>query len=60
MKIKAQSCPIAGCPTIIENGEEYIIVGKILNDAELDQIKNKVGEGETAVKIPKNLIDDIK
>lgn len=61
IKIISQICPPFGaCPTILESGnEDYIVIGKLLNKEELQFIKNKIGIDETAVKIPKNLIEKL-
>ncbi len=54
-------CAVYACPSVFEtNRGTYIIVGKNLNRSEITQeIKNKIGEGEIAVEVPKGLLDEL-
>ncbi|WP_136468934.1 hypothetical protein [Flagellimonas onchidii] len=55
-------CAGLGCPSVFsnENGELFVI-GEFSDIDELpEQIRNKVGKGESVVKIPKGLITGIK
>lgn len=42
------------CPTVFENGEELIIVGKVIHYDE--RVMAKVGNGEAAVAVPRDLL----
>ena len=54
-------CVVATCPSIFETDKgTYIIVGKKLSSKEVSQeVKNKIGDGEIAVEIPKGLLDEL-
>lgn len=54
-------CLACACPSVFEtNKGTYIIIGKKLKMEEITQeVKNKIGEGEIAVEIPKGLIDEL-
>ena len=54
-------CVIGTCPSVFETDRgTYIIVGKKLNLKEVTQeVKNKIGDGEIAVEIPKGLLDEL-
>lgn len=49
--------PLPGCPAIFEQGSHYIIVGREEDVAVLG-IRHRVAAGETAISVPKALIDD--
>ncbi len=52
---------IGGCPSVFKKGENYVIVGKLLKGNQLDEeAKQKVGKGEIAIEVPKDLIDGLK
>ncbi len=54
-------CVACACPSVFETDRgTYIIVGKKLKMEEITQeVKNKIGEGEIAVEIPKGLLDEL-
>ena len=54
-------CLVATCPAIFEtNRGTYIIVGKKLKLNEVSQkVRNKIGDGEISVEIPKGLLDEL-
>ena len=54
-------CVTFACPSVFETDKgTYIIVGKKLNLREVTQeVKNKIGDGEIAVEIPKGLLDEL-
>ena len=55
--VKCGSCG-CGCPTVLEadNGD-LVIVGKLDSDiAAVEAVKQYIGEGETAVTIPRSLL----
>jgi len=54
-------CLVGACPSVFEtNRGTYIIVGKKLNLKEVTQeVKNKIGDGEIGVEIPKGLLDEL-
>ena len=54
-------CVTCACPSVFEtNRGTYIIVGKELNLKEIAQeIKNKSGEGEIGIEVPKGLITEL-
>ena len=61
MKIVSK-CGLGACPTVVDTGSDtYIVIGKHLDVDKLPPaVREKVGEGETAVEIPKRLIDDMQ
>ncbi|MBC8435084.1 hypothetical protein H8D91_01135 [archaeon] len=53
------SCVVGSCPTIAEDGKEhYLVVGESLEEIP-DSLKDKVGEGESVVRIPKSILEDL-
>lgn len=54
-------CVACACPSVFEtNSETYIIVGRKLDLKDMSQeVKNKIGDGEIAVEIPKGLLDEL-
>jgi len=54
----AFQCAACACPSVFETDRgTYILVGKKLNLKEISQeIKNKIGDGELGVEVPKELI----
>ena len=55
-------CWVAACPSLFETDRgTYIIVGKELMPEEITQkIKDKIGEGEICIEVPKELITKLK
>ena len=55
-------CAVGACPSIFETDSgTYIIVGKELMLEEITQkIKDKIGEGEMCIEVPKELITKLK
>jgi len=51
-------CLVGTCPSLFETDRgTYIIVGKELKLKDITQeIKNKIGEGEMCIEVPKELI----
>ncbi|HLD15644.1 MAG TPA: hypothetical protein VJB94_03640 [Candidatus Nanoarchaeia archaeon] len=59
----AEECVYGACPRVFEdreNKEVFIVVGKAMNPGDFDGLEGKVGEGETIVAIPKNLIEKLR
>lgn len=58
----ASECGIGACPTVFgtDSEEQLIIVGAVPSPEELRAISHRAGPGETAVKIPKSLLDGMK
>ena len=54
-------CVVGTCPSLFETDRgTYIIVGKELNLKEITQeVKNKIGEGEIGIEVPKELITEL-
>ena len=54
-------CALISCPSVFETDSgNYIIVGKKLNLKEVSQeVKNKIGDDEIAVEVPKGLLDEL-
>ena len=46
------------CLTVYEDGEDLVIIGKKLSEKCLSVIKNKIGDDEYAIRIPKKYIYD--
>ena len=55
-------CIFAGCPSISEQEGKYIIIGRALNQAQVNELglAQKIGEGEAIIEVPKGLIDHLK
>lgn len=59
------ACGIGACPSTYEAKREgknvYLIVGKVINPSEvgLEGLEKKIGEGETLIEIPRELIDNM-
>jgi hypothetical protein len=54
-------CGIGACPSIFKtNRNTYLIVGSILDEKLRSEISHKIGEGEDAIEIPIELINDLK
>ena len=50
-------CIVGSCPAIFKtNNDTFIIIGKQLNKTESKPIQHKIGQNETAIEIPKELI----
>ncbi len=55
-------CSLVACPSVFETDERtsLIIIGKKLNiDDVHEKVKNKIGEDETVIEVPKKLIMDL-
>ncbi|MBM3200012.1 hypothetical protein FJZ53_03665 [Candidatus Woesearchaeota archaeon] len=55
-------CLYGACPAIFEdikNDDIYLIVGKQIKPEEFEGLAEKIGAGETAVAVPKSLIDKL-
>ena len=55
-------CIVASCPSISEQKGNYIIIGKVLSQAQVSELglAQKVSEGEAIIEVPKGLIDHLK
>lgn len=58
---KSAQCIAAACPSLFDaNKENYIIIGKRLVKKNLtSNVKNKIGPGEIAIQVPKNLFNEL-
>lgn len=54
-------CLVGACASVFETSRgTYIIVGNKLKMEEIAQeVKNKIGDGEIGVEIPKGLLDEL-
>ena len=54
-------CMAAACPSVFETDErKLLIIGKKLNtDGIPEKVKKKIGNDETVIEVPKNLIMDL-
>jgi len=54
-------CGLSACPAIYETDKDtYLVIGKnIQTEGIPDEVKRKIGEGETCVEVPKGLIDKL-
>lgn len=54
-------CIAAACPSVFETDEKkFLIIGKKLDiDTIPEKIKKKIGNDETVIEVPKNLITDL-
>lgn len=54
-----QSC--SACPAVFEtDNDSYVIIGKKLPPNLQSQLKNRVGEDEFVIEVPKGMIDKLK
>lgn len=54
---KNNSCNGGTCPTLLDAGDQYEIVGTDLTESMSNATRAHVGAGETAISVPKDLID---
>lgn len=66
-KWKDDNCANQTCPALFEVDGGHIVVGKILSADELAQVRalgtandSGIGDGETAVFLPANVLDRLK
>ena len=41
------------CPTVYEEGENFVIIGKKLSEKDHSTLENKIGDDEYVIRIPK-------
>ena len=58
-KASNELCGIGACPTIQEQEDSYLIIGKQIDPQEAGLV-GKVGQGEALIKVPRELIDKIQ
>ena len=51
-------CHLGHCPAIAKDGNNYIIIGKIVTVDDHPELAGRIGDGEAAVEIPAELIDE--
>ena len=50
-----------GCPAIFETeNNSYVIIGKVLSPAVIEQLKGRVADDEFVIEVPKGMIDGLK
>lgn len=53
-------CGIGACPAVFETDRGTIVlVGKVLSDTDRAQLAERIGEGEVAIEIPRDLIQNV-
>lgn len=52
---KGFKCGIGPCPAIFSTDNSYIIVGEKISE-KTKELKGRIGKGEVAIKVPKNLL----
>lgn len=64
---KDENCANSTCPALYEVDGGHVVVGKILNADDLAQVQalgaandSGIGEGETAVFLPANVLNRLK
>ncbi len=51
----------SSCPAVFETeNNSYVIVGKVLSAAALEQLKGRVADDEFVIEVPKGMIDGLK
>lgn len=55
VKLVASSCGAGPCPSVHEDGEDYLVVGHLESPDRLPD--GSVGEGEAVVRVPKSLVN---
>jgi len=55
-------CIMGTCPSVREHEGKYIVIGKSLSQAEVNELglAQKVSEGEAVIEVPRRLIDRMK
>ena len=54
-----QSC--SACPAVFETANDsYIIIGKKLSASAEAQLKNRIGDDEFVIEVPRGMIDKLK
>lgn len=48
-----------GCPAVLETETSYIIIGKKLDSAALQEIKDRIADDEYAIEVEKGMIDQL-
>ena len=58
---KSFSCVVGACPAIFETEHgSYVLIGKVVNKDISDSVlKSRIGRGEIAIEVPKELISQI-
>ena len=58
---KSMSCILGSCPAVFETDRKtYIVIGKQLKPDQIAKfLENRVGNGETAIEFPKQLLSEI-
>lgn len=50
-----------GCPAVFETeNNSYVIIGKVLAPAAIEQLKGRVADDEFVIEVPKGMIDGLK
>ena len=55
--------PVGACPSVFEekNSEALILIGSVMDPQKLPiEIVKKIGPGETVIKIPRKLLQNIR
>lgn len=46
-------CHIGKCPSVFEDGDDLVIIGKPVTDEQLAEVSGKIGNGELVIRINK-------
>ncbi len=47
------------CPAVFDDGDGYVIVGKVVSADTIDALKGRVAGDELVIKVPKGMIDKL-
>ena len=47
------------CPAVFDDGDGYVIIGKVVPAATIEALKGRVAGDEFVVKVPKGMIDQL-
>ena len=52
--------PFGGCAAIyLTTRDSYLIVGAVVDPDSIDSLRQKISRGETAIEVPRGLIDNL-
>lgn len=54
-------CPCNKCPAVLETDRDtYMIIGKLLPDSVVTELKHRMADDEFVIEVPKGMIDGLK
>lgn len=57
---KPLACIVGGCPAVFETQRgTFVLIGRCLSEEERAGIQGRIGEGEMAIEVPRELLLDL-